>query len=322
MPMFAQAQKCRYRAPASSRLRVIASPSEDSRCWTACAAGRHRARCRAPRRQAASSWPQPGLIWNRPRAVRHSSPLCSLAQSCATLRASRGLAMMTGHRSRRYRRDIAACASAAESGPKPHRTMGQPKASLRPRRDIAPSPTVTSPRYRGLRRVAPRSRWERPLRAWQMPCSTEFSVLAVARARSFTRAAAALHLSQPALSRRVAALEAELASTLVQRGRAGAALTEAGRHVLDFVEAQQSLDEDRTPTAAACASPAYRCWYRRSPCRRWRRSWASTRRCRSRSSANSSAAPSRRWPPAASTRLLRRRPFAGPRPPRRGPGHL
>ena len=67
---------------------------------------------------------------------------------------------------------------------------------------------------------------------------------AVARAKSFTRAASALHLSQPALSRRVTGLEEQLETMLLVRSRAGATLTEAGRRLLDFVEAQRALEEE------------------------------------------------------------------------------
>jgi DNA-binding transcriptional LysR family regulator len=78
---------------------------------------------------------------------------------------------------------------------------------------------------------------------------------AVARAGNFTRAAAALHLSQPALSRRIAGLEEHLETTLFVRSRAGASLTEAGRRLVDFVEAQRALEEelvgDLAPSAAA-----------------------------------------------------------------------
>lgn len=78
---------------------------------------------------------------------------------------------------------------------------------------------------------------------------------AVARAGNFTRAAAALHLSQPALSRRIAGLEEQLETTLFVRSRAGASLTEAGRRLVDFVQAQRALEEelvgDLTPSAAA-----------------------------------------------------------------------
>ena len=67
---------------------------------------------------------------------------------------------------------------------------------------------------------------------------------AVARAGSFTAAAQTLHLSQPALSRRIVGLEEQLETTLLVRGRAGASLTAAGRRLLDFVEAQRALEEE------------------------------------------------------------------------------
>jgi DNA-binding transcriptional LysR family regulator len=67
---------------------------------------------------------------------------------------------------------------------------------------------------------------------------------AVARAGSFTRAATALHLSQPALSRRITGLEEQLETMLLVRARAGAQLTEAGRRLLDFVDTQRALEEE------------------------------------------------------------------------------
>lgn len=67
---------------------------------------------------------------------------------------------------------------------------------------------------------------------------------AIVRAGSFTRAASTLHLSQPALSRRITALEEQLEVTLLVRGRTGTSLTEAGRRLLDFVEAQRALEEE------------------------------------------------------------------------------
>jgi DNA-binding transcriptional LysR family regulator len=67
---------------------------------------------------------------------------------------------------------------------------------------------------------------------------------AVARAGSFTAAANALHLSQPALSRRITGLEERLETMLLVRGRAGASLTGAGARLLDFVEAQRALEEE------------------------------------------------------------------------------
>ncbi|MBI4635643.1 MAG: LysR family transcriptional regulator [Candidatus Rokubacteria bacterium] len=53
--------------------------------------------------------------------------------------------------------------------------------------------------------------------------------LAVARARSFRRAAEALHLSQPALSQHVAELETELSARLLDRLGRSVTLTEAGQ---------------------------------------------------------------------------------------------
>lgn len=55
---------------------------------------------------------------------------------------------------------------------------------------------------------------------------------AVAEAGSFSRGAAALHLSQPALSRQVLLLEQELGVPLLVRNGRGAELTEAGRSLL------------------------------------------------------------------------------------------
>lgn len=67
---------------------------------------------------------------------------------------------------------------------------------------------------------------------------------AVAAAGSFTRAAAALHLSQPALSRRISGLEERLEATLLVRGRTGVSLTAVGQRVLEFVETQRAMEED------------------------------------------------------------------------------
>jgi DNA-binding transcriptional LysR family regulator len=67
---------------------------------------------------------------------------------------------------------------------------------------------------------------------------------AVVEAGSFTRAAKAIHLSQPALSRRIAGLEDALAVTLLVRGPAGPSLTDAGRRVLAYVHAQRALEDE------------------------------------------------------------------------------
>jgi DNA-binding transcriptional LysR family regulator len=75
---------------------------------------------------------------------------------------------------------------------------------------------------------------------------------AVARNRSFSRAAAELFVSQPAVSKHLAALETELGTQLVTRGRGGAQLTESGRLLAEYVlraegllsTARRTLDSD------------------------------------------------------------------------------
>jgi DNA-binding transcriptional LysR family regulator len=61
--------------------------------------------------------------------------------------------------------------------------------------------------------------------------------VAIVRRGGFTRASAALHLSQPAISRRVHLLERELGAPLFERVRSGAVLTDAGRTFLPHAEA-------------------------------------------------------------------------------------
>src|SRR6267142_1734938 len=56
--------------------------------------------------------------------------------------------------------------------------------------------------------------------------------VAIVRRGGFSRAAAALHLSQSAISRRVHLLEDELGAPLFDRVRSGATLTDAGRAFL------------------------------------------------------------------------------------------
>jgi DNA-binding transcriptional LysR family regulator len=57
--------------------------------------------------------------------------------------------------------------------------------------------------------------------------------VAVAEECNFGRAAIRLHLSQPSLSTQIKKLEDCIHATLFQRGRAGAELTPAGRHLLE-----------------------------------------------------------------------------------------
>ena len=59
----------------------------------------------------------------------------------------------------------------------------------------------------------------------------------IVRRGGFTRAAATLHLSQPAISRRLHLLEHELGAPLFERIRSGVVLTDAGRAFLPHAEA-------------------------------------------------------------------------------------
>ena len=61
--------------------------------------------------------------------------------------------------------------------------------------------------------------------------------LAIARSGGFTRGSATLHLSQPATSRRIKLLEAELGAPLFDRLGRGVTLTEAGRAFLPHAQA-------------------------------------------------------------------------------------
>src|SRR5215472_4502790 len=60
--------------------------------------------------------------------------------------------------------------------------------------------------------------------------------LAIARSGGFARGSAALHLSQPATSRRIKLLEAELGAPLFDRLGRGISLTEAGRAFLPHAQ--------------------------------------------------------------------------------------
>jgi DNA-binding transcriptional LysR family regulator len=75
---------------------------------------------------------------------------------------------------------------------------------------------------------------------------------AVARRRSFSRAAEELYISQPAVSKHVASLEAELGTQLVVRGARQATLTPAGELLADHVlRAEALLANARRSVAAA-----------------------------------------------------------------------
>lgn len=67
---------------------------------------------------------------------------------------------------------------------------------------------------------------------------------AVARIGNFTRAAEQLYVAQPSLSRQIVALESDLGTPLLRRGRSGVTLTEAGKTLLPI--ARRMLADART----------------------------------------------------------------------------
>lgn len=81
----------------------------------------------------------------------------------------------------------------------------------------------------------------------------------IAQVQGFSRAATMLHLSQPAISRRISLLERELNATLFERVHGGVLLTEAGHTFLPFarqvlaatrdgIEAIQALEQQEQGT--------------------------------------------------------------------------
>ncbi|BAN22766.1 LysR family transcriptional regulator [Caballeronia insecticola] len=77
--------------------------------------------------------------------------------------------------------------------------------------------------------------------------------LAIADLRHFGRAAEALHMSQPALSKQIAALEASLGARLFERGRHGAELTTFGA---GFIGDAQTLMRDADAVLARARESA------------------------------------------------------------------
>src|ERR1041385_1448497 len=75
--------------------------------------------------------------------------------------------------------------------------------------------------------------------------------LAIVRRGGFTRASASLHLSQPAISRRIGLLERELGAPVFERVRSGVILTDAGRAFLPHAEALLASMRDGIDAVAA-----------------------------------------------------------------------
>ncbi|CAN7625902.1 LysR substrate-binding domain-containing protein [Trinickia sp. LjRoot230] len=78
--------------------------------------------------------------------------------------------------------------------------------------------------------------------------------LTVAELRHFSRAATALHMSQPALSKQIGALEASLGGRLFERGRHGAELTAFGEGFLPDAETLVHDADDLLARAREAAS--------------------------------------------------------------------
>lgn len=78
-------------------------------------------------------------------------------------------------------------------------------------------------------------------------------VLAVADAGSVVKAAEALHMTQPAVSRQVRALERELGAELFQRGSGALRLSPAGRHLLPTLRELVASADAADSTARAIA---------------------------------------------------------------------
>ena len=72
--------------------------------------------------------------------------------------------------------------------------------------------------------------------------------LTVAREQSFTRAASRLHITQPTLSRQLAALEEELGTVLFDRGGRHITLTDEGlllkRRALEILDLEDKILEE------------------------------------------------------------------------------
>ena len=79
------------------------------------------------------------------------------------------------------------------------------------------------------------------------------ALVAVARLGGFTRAAAALNLSQPAVSRRLGLLERELGAPLFERIPSGIVLTAAGQAFLPHAEALLASMRDGVDAVRALA---------------------------------------------------------------------
>jgi DNA-binding transcriptional LysR family regulator len=75
--------------------------------------------------------------------------------------------------------------------------------------------------------------------------------VSIAQLGGLTRTAGRLHRSQPAITRRINLLEGQLGAPLLERGRGGAMLTEAGRIFLPYAQAVLAALKDGTQAVQA-----------------------------------------------------------------------
>jgi DNA-binding transcriptional LysR family regulator len=75
--------------------------------------------------------------------------------------------------------------------------------------------------------------------------------VSIAQLGGLTRTAGRLHRSQPAITRRINLLEGQLGTPLLERGRGGAVLTEAGRIFLPYAQAVLAALKDGTQAVQA-----------------------------------------------------------------------
>jgi len=78
----------------------------------------------------------------------------------------------------------------------------------------------------------------------QLPSHELAAFAAAARLRSFSAAALAVHITQPALTQRIQSLERALATTLFIRDRKGVRLTEAGERLLRYCQVKEDLEQE------------------------------------------------------------------------------
>lgn len=78
--------------------------------------------------------------------------------------------------------------------------------------------------------------------------------VAIHRANSFSGAAARLHRTQPAISRRIALLESELGASLFERSSAGVVLSQAGLVLLPYAERALAALQDAKDAVEALQS--------------------------------------------------------------------